>query len=77
MIILLIISTLIFLFDMYLDLRQRKKYMIKKLPASFEEGFKLSDEVDKKYQIGEYEPKTVEPAILGQLNKIHNSNDDS
>ena len=28
MIILLIISTLIFLFDMYLDLRQRKKYMI-------------------------------------------------
>ena len=31
------------------------------MPASFEEGFKLSDEVDKKNQKGEYEPKTVEP----------------
>ena len=58
MIAFLIVSTLIQLFDVYLDWRQKQTYKIKELPSEFEEGFNLSDAVDRKYKKGVYEEKT-------------------
>lgn len=45
------------LFDIYLDLRQKRKYLNLNLPEQFFEGYRLSDEVDLKHKKGKYEPK--------------------
>jgi hypothetical protein len=58
MIVLLVVTTLIQLFDIYLDLRQKRKYLLKDLPEQFHEGFKLSDEVDQRLKKGKYAVKT-------------------
>jgi hypothetical protein len=39
-----------------LDTRQYKRYKIKDLPIKFNEGYKLSDSIDKKYKKGEHAP---------------------
>lgn len=57
MIAFLVVSTLIQLFDIYLDLRQKRKYLNLDLPEQFYEGYRLSDEIDRKHKKGVYEPK--------------------
>jgi hypothetical protein len=57
MIVCIVVSTLVQLFDVYLDFRQKRMYLKTDLPEQFHEGYKLSDQVDKKLQKGNYLPR--------------------
>ena len=57
----LVVSTLLQLFDLYLDLRQMRTYKIDSLPSEFTEGYELSDKIDRKLKKGKYEPKPDQP----------------
>jgi len=59
LIVCIVISTLVQLFDIYLDFRQKRMYLKTDLPEQFHAGFKLSDQVDRKHMKGNYQPKTV------------------
>jgi hypothetical protein len=57
MIVCIVVSTLVQLFDVYLDFRQKRMYLKTDLPEQFHEGYKLSDQVDKKLRKVNYLPK--------------------
>jgi hypothetical protein len=61
MIVLLVVSTLIQLFDIYLDFRQMATYRNKELPSEFTEGYELADQIDRRLKKGQYEPTPDQP----------------
>lgn len=80
MIVFLVVSTLIQIFDVYLDLRQRSMYKIEQLPTSFTDGFNLSDAVDKELKLGPYAEvkKELEDAnVTPPLSKVGHERDPS
>jgi hypothetical protein len=57
MVVFVVLSTLLQLFSIYLDFRQKAQYKNQTLPVDFEHGFQLSDDIDRRMQKGFYDPE--------------------